>query len=197
MKQWIRLGGNSLPFFYETCSGSDRRSVVRQMRERKFEASLVLGTAKRCRFGVPQVIVCSPLYRILPFPTSFWLTCPWLVRHLARLESEGGVGRLEHWMRHCPPATWIGYNMDHQKLRLGLLSAAQSVFLRAFRPQFFGRLRSGGIGGIRYGPEIRVKCLHLQAASWLALGRHPAAVWLEAHGVKGDCGGELCGGSGD
>ncbi|MDR2175455.1 MAG: DUF501 domain-containing protein [Synergistaceae bacterium] len=152
------------------------------MRGRKFGEARILGTANRCRFGFPRVIVCAPLRDMsVPFPTSFWLTCPRLVRSLGEAESRGGVRELARWIELHAPREWISYNILHQRLRLALLSEPELRFLRRFRPGLLKGLR-GGVGGLRFGAErqIHVKCLHLQAASWLALRRHPGAPWLAA-----------------
>jgi hypothetical protein len=193
----------SLLYAIPDFSASDRLSVTRQMERRKFDAALILGTANRCRFGFPRVVLCVPLRGLvpprgmppwgMPFPTSFWLTCPWLARSAGEAESDGGVRELERWIGLHAPGEWIPFNILHQRLRLSLLPEAALRFLRRFRPQLFERLR-GGVGGIRFQRtrrEIHVKCLHLQTASWLALHRHPGAPWLAAHGAGQDCGGAM------
>ena len=187
----ILQGGRHLPFFYEPPTPADICSVTRQMQGRKFDASLILGTADRCRFGCPRVIVCHPLHAGKPFPTSFWLTCPWLVRRIGELEAEGGVAALENWIELRSHELWIPFNMEHQRIRLELLGRASLLFLRRFHPRFFGRLRSGGVGGSRYGRTVRVKCIHLQTASWLALRVHPGAEWLKERGAGEDCSGKM------
>ena len=63
--------------------------------------------------------------------------------------------------------------------------------LRRFRPAVWDCLRQAGVGGTRYGSEIRVKCLHLQTASWLALSRHPGAAWLRGEGLGEGCRGAM------
>jgi hypothetical protein len=63
-------------------------------------------------FGVPQVIACSPLRDGKPFPTTFWLTCPHLVRLCGVLESEGAVTELER-TRLEQPVPWTEYNLFH------------------------------------------------------------------------------------
>ncbi|HET6498971.1 MAG TPA: DUF501 domain-containing protein [Coriobacteriia bacterium] len=46
-----------------------------------------------CRFGFPQVIGTPPALRDgTPFPTLFWLTCPWLVASVGAAESGGATG---------------------------------------------------------------------------------------------------------
>jgi hypothetical protein len=113
------------------------------------------------------------------------------VRSIGEIESDGGVRELERWLELNAPREWVLFNIFHQRLRLTLLSGAEMRFLRRFRPEILNRLR-GGVGGVQPGPDgrIHVKCLHLQAASWLALRRHPGAAWLAGHGAGLDCRGE-------
>ncbi|MDR2136876.1 MAG: DUF501 domain-containing protein [Synergistaceae bacterium] len=199
----MALGDNSLPFFYflyEKARPLDSLSVLRQMKGRRFDPALILGTASRCRFGYPRVILCAPLRGLAPFPTSFWLTCPWLTRLAGTVESQGGVGELERWIERCAPREWIFFNMDHQRVRMALLPRTTTDFLRRFRPRAFDFLRRGGVGGIRCArhtrcdpreDSVRVKCIHLQTASWLATHRHPGSRWLEDRGLSRDCGGHM------
>lgn len=47
----------------------------------------------RCRFGFPQVIGTPPaLDDGTPFPTLYWLTCPWLAASVGTAESGGAIG---------------------------------------------------------------------------------------------------------
>ena len=188
-------GGKRLLFFYESISVSDFRVVERQMSERKFDPTLILGVADHCPFGCPRVVVCSPLAGVTPFPTSFWLTCPWLSRVAGKLESSGGVGELERWIASHSALEWLLFDIDHRLARLSLLPPAELNFLRRFRPRIFDRLRRDGVGGTRYdaGSTVRVKCIHLQIASWLAFRRHPGEEWLTAHSADQDCGGAMKG----
>jgi len=176
--------------------------VERQMAERKFDSGRIIGTAARCRFGCPRVIVCSPLKGVIPFPTSFWLTCPWLARLIGSVESGGGVSDLERWLeadkRQKKHNKNERFDIDHRLARMALLPPARLNFLRRFKPQIFDRLRRGGAGGIRNdrhdGDEnsrVRVKCIHLQTASWLAFRRHPGEEWLKERGIGQDCGGAM------
>ena len=45
-----------------------------------------------------------------------------------------------------------------------------------------------GIGGIKLGENITVKCLHLQTAAYIGLGGHPGSEWLKSKGLCLDCG---------
>src|ERR671937_2917132 len=72
----------------------DEVVVERQLgrRPRAFRRVVV-----RCPWGRPAVTEQSTFDESgKPFPTTFWLTCPYLVAALARIEAAGG---LERWTR--------------------------------------------------------------------------------------------------
>ena len=195
MSEKSEAKGGDFLFFCpcEVPSPGDIQVVLRQTRSRKFDLSLVLGIAERCRFGFPRVAVCSPLRGCAPFPTTFWLTCPWLMHHIGAVEAEGGVGKLGRWLETYAPREWVSFNAEHQRLRLALLPEAEKDLLRRCQSRTFEGLH-GGVGGIRYAKNgVRVKCVHLQAASWLALGHHPGQAWLEAHSAGQTCRSAMCG----
>ena len=70
----------------------------------------VVGVGLRCPAGYPRVIVTKPV--VEPgqvFPTTYWLTCPHLVKEVSRLESQGLVGNLRNgrsMMRTLPGNWW-------------------------------------------------------------------------------------------
>ena len=190
-KGYESCGGRTPPFFYSVLRPGELQAVARRMEGRRFDPSLILGSGSRCRFGGVRVLVCVPLAGLRPFPTTFWLVCPWLVRRAGTVEAEGGVRRLEGWLNLRAPGEWRPYNREHQLVRLRLMNPLVRDLLRRFRPAVWDRLRQAGVGGTRYGSEIRVKCLHLQTASWLALSRHPGAAWLRGEGLGEDCRGTM------
>ncbi len=158
-------------------------------RKQKFDPSLIAGCV-RCRNGGIQVLVCRPFsVRLRPFPTTFWLTCPYLVRRAGMIESQGGVRELEEYLtRRDMLHEWRGYNLQHQAVRLSLMGRGFCGCVRKFRGGIFRTLMRSGIGGIKLGESITVKCLHLQTAAYVALGRHPGSEWLKSKGLCGDCG---------
>jgi uncharacterized protein len=102
----------------------------------------------RCPYGKPAVTEQAPLDEWgVPFPTTYYLTCPHLVAALARVEAAGGVGRWSRLAREDP------------ELRASAERAHQEQ--RRLRPEL-----PGGIGGqTRTGG---LKCLHAHAAFALA-----------------------------
>ncbi len=163
----------NLSFF----SARDEIVAVGQMDGRNFHKGLVMSVAARCKWGMPQVLKCRPFYRGRPFPTLFWLTCPHLAYQCGRLESGGGVKALEDFLSENEKAYRL-YNSRYAWLRLSSLSGCERFFLRRYSPKIWKAMLRTGIGGIRLTEKLTVKCLHLQAATMLALPGHPAEAWF-------------------
>lgn len=145
-----------------------------------------------CSFGHVRVQVCRPWGR-KPFPTSFWLVCPYLVRLAGKIESIGGVHELEEYIiSRGLVHEWRRYNIMHQAIRLRLGGVSMNDFMRRYRAGIFRDVMRGGVGGIRVGEGVNVKCLHLQAASLIGTGYHPGEKWLKDKGLTGYCGGDFC-----
>lgn len=150
-------------------------------RGRRFSPGLVKGVSHRCRHGCPQVILCGALRGGEPFPTSFWLVCPHLLRAIGTAEAENGVAAIERLLAtsRSKAAEWLRYHASHARLRLSLMGDSQKGYLRTYRRGLYRAICRGGVGGISYAAgEIFVKCLHLQVASYLGMRRHPATEWL-------------------
>jgi hypothetical protein len=106
------------------------------------------GVAARCPHGFPAVTEQAPLgANGEPFPTTYYLTCPWLVAAIARLEARGGVAR------------WSRAAANDERLAASLAHADAEQ--RRIRPEL-----DVGIGGTRNPAHL--KCLHAHAAFALA-----------------------------
>ena len=156
--------------------------------KQRFDSSLIAGGI-RCKFGKVQVLVCRPFsLKMRPFPTTFWLVCPYLTHRAGELESLGGVHELEKAVTDL--REWRRFNLLHQTIRLSLMDSFSLNAVRKFRPGVFRSVMRSGIWGIRLGESISMKCLHLQTAAFIGLGRHPGGEWLKAHGLCSECGGD-------
>jgi hypothetical protein len=106
----------------------------------------------RCPHGGPAVIRNAPRdVRGDPFPTRQWLCCRALAHAVSRLESEGGVRRLEE-----DPG--MGTALAEVQARHAALHAGHAV--------------AGA------GDPARVKCLHAHLAFDLADGEGRIAEWI-------------------
>jgi uncharacterized protein len=125
---------------------SDRAVVERQLgRAPRALRRVVL----RCPYGRPAVTEQSAHDDAgRPFPTTFWLTCPYLVAAVSRLEAAGGVER------------WSHAAAEDAELASSLRNAEAEQ--RRIRPEL-----DLGVGGSRPGAGS-LKCLHAHVAFALA-----------------------------
>ena len=157
----------------ECVSLSDERTIALQIGR---SPRGLTGVARRCSHGYPQVARVHPIVDGNPFPTLYWLTCPYLAGEMDRLEADGWVGRLEERLSHDRDlsaryeAAWEAYVEG----RLALLSEEDLQYLRD--RGMLASLTERGIGGI--AEPRRVKCLHLQAAHALASANPVGSVVL-------------------
>jgi hypothetical protein len=77
-------------------------------------------------------------------------------------------------------------------LRLMSVCGARKAFLRRYARGMYDSIRRGGVGGIADVASRRVKCLHLQLASYLGMGFHPASGWIASHVLRFECGEGSC-----
>ena len=108
--------------------------------------------ARRCAYGFPAVTEQAPFAGDgEPFPTTYYLTCPWLVSAVARVEAKAGVQR------------WSEAAASDPALAESLARADAEQ--RAIRPEL-----DVGIAGTRNPAAL--KCLHAHAAYALARPRY-------------------------
>ncbi len=134
----------------------------------------LVAIARDCPHGYPQVTVNRPLLRngsgFEVFPTLFWLTCPYLVREVGKLEARGLVKEFEARISREPALreAYLRAHGEYRRERLSLLSPEEKEFLREVGA--WGAVETG-IAGLRN--PVRVKCLHAQLAHYLARGDNP------------------------
>ena len=136
----------------------DRAIVERQLGR---EPRAFLRVVARCPFGAPAVTEQAPYDSAgNPFPTTYYLTCRYLVAAVARLEAAGGIER------------WSELAAADELLSASLQRATedQRVVRRELAAGRVGREGGTsldlGIGGTAR-PE-RLKCLHAHVAFALA-----------------------------
>ena len=136
----------------------DRAVVARQIGR---EPRAFRRVAVRCPFGRPAVTEQSPYDPGgEPFPTTYWVTCRWLVAAVARLEADGGV---ERWTAAVEADVELVVSRaradDEQRTLRRELAGGQTG-------QDGGASLELGVGGS--GRTGSLKCLHAHAAFALA-----------------------------
>ena len=122
----------------------------------------VVGVAARCVCGAPAVVTTAPrLEDGSPFPTTFYLTLPSLVRVLSGLEASGKMVDYQQLLSEDEDLA-AGYRRAH----LEYIAAREHVGQQA------GMGEVPEIAGVSAGgmPE-RVKCLHALVGHALAAGK--------------------------
>lgn len=158
---------------WDTFSNEDYKVVVNQLDR---EPRGVLGVAKRCSYGFPQIIVNRPINSdeevVKVFPTMLWLTCPYLKKVISQLESTGMISEIEAKVASDSDfAKALEENhSNHAQKRLSLIPANVQDSLERNYPKEFQVLKETGVGGIR--ARDGVKCLHTHFADYLALGEN-------------------------
>lgn len=148
--------------------GSDRQVVEVQIgRPLRADARVV----SRCHLDLPVVVEVPPVLEDgTPFPTLYWLSCPLARMRIGRLESAGGVRRMEA-KAGADPVFAGRLTTAHEEYR-----QARDAMLGDAPP---GPRPSGGVGGSGGG----VKCLHAHYAHTRAGGDNPigdlVAGWVE------------------
>jgi hypothetical protein len=119
--------------------------------------------------GSPVVIRNDPLLDDgRPMPTRYWLLGEPERTMVSRIESRGGVHRVE------------------DEIGLDVIAAAHDAYAAerdaALPADWDGPRPSAGVGGTRIG----VKCLHAHYGWHLAGGDDPVGRWVEEHLAAGD-----------
>src|SRR5205085_3554274 len=132
----------------------DRALVERQLGRppRAFRRVVV-----RCPFGRPAVTEQAPFDSLgAPFPTTYYLTCPYLVAAVSRLEAAGGVERWTAAAQEDPElaASRAAADREQRAIRRGLAVGREHPSL------------DSGVGGSSRAGSL--KCLHAHAAFALA-----------------------------
>lgn len=150
----------------------DVEEITRQLD--RYPRGLV-GIGARCACGRPAVTITYPrLGDGSPFPTLFYLSLPWLVREISRIESSGGMEPFNERLR-VDSETYSPELAAHH--RAAHRSYVERRAILAQVPEI--AQRSAG------GMPDRVKCLHALAGYALAAGEGVCPVGDEALALAG------------
>jgi len=153
------------------------REIIRQQLGR--ESLNMREVVSYCPFKKPAVIKTFPYLKGRPFPTLYWLTCPYLVREVSRLEDSGLIKELSLRLRSD---SLFKKNMEetHQRYareRFSLLPEKDIIKIREKNPSIIRVLKESGVGGIM--KKEGIKCLHTHLADFLISGDNPAGELID------------------
>jgi hypothetical protein len=136
--------------------------------------------AVRCSFGRPTVITTAPrLPDGTPFPTLYYLTCPYLVAAVGRAESDGGV------------SAWR-VRLAGDRTLAARMHAADTAYCRARTALAGGSDPTPDAGIAGQDDPLATKCLHAHVAAFLAGIDDPVGEGVLA-GCARECSDDRCG----
>ncbi|WP_420897521.1 DUF501 domain-containing protein [Brachybacterium saurashtrense] len=141
------------PLPHESSATAEDLEVMRAQLGRDMRG--VVSIARRCGCGRPAVVRTAPrLEDGTPFPTSLYLTLPWLTLELSRVEGTGRMAELTERIAQEPELA-AAYRRAHERYlaRRAEIGEAEEV----------AHVSAGGM-------PTRVKCLHALAGQALAEG---------------------------
>ena len=144
------------------------------------KADNLLGIAVSCPFNKPAVLLTEPYSEEKGvFPTLYWLSCPYLVKEVARLEDQGFVKKYSLLVKEDRAfrEALVRSHQEYARQRMDLLAAEVKEKLKATSPAIYQVLRDSGVGGIQNLEGI--KCLHVHLADYLVNKKNPIGekVW--------------------
>ena len=114
----------------------------------------------RCVYGHPTVIITPPVIDGVVFPTTYWLSCPDLVKKVSQLEDLGFISQFKEKL--------VSDN-DWQE-RLEASTIAQITMRRQIDKSYSCNPRRGIAGVV---DMAIIKCLHAHLADYLVSGINP------------------------
>lgn len=133
-------------------------AVIRGQIGRRPRGNISVGG--RCAYGYPTVIITSPVIESVIFPTTYWLSCPDLVKKVSRLEDKGLINQLKSRLA----------DDDDWRKKLELSTKAQITHRRMIDNNYNNEPWRG-IAGV--ADMIIIKCLHAHLADYLMNGINP------------------------
>ena len=128
---------------------------------------------KKCSYGYPVVIQSLPYKKdksgkLTPFPTTFWLTCPYLRRKIGELESRGYIQIAKEMLKD--EKTLDKFIESREITIKERLSMVDKDF------KYYDYISKLGIGGSK--DDTKIKCLHLHVANFFKTKINPIGKWV-------------------
>lgn len=147
-------------------SDKDYKIIKRQLDR---EPDNLLEIAKRCPFGYPAVLTVKPYENSIVFPTTYWLSCPYFVKKISKIENNGLIQKLTLRLKTDEEfrALLKKAHENYAKKRLSYLEIEPTDLPDGIKDV----LVNSGVGGII--DKEGVKCLHTHFADYLINGLNP------------------------
>lgn len=152
------------------CGQGDDAEIVGRQLGRAPDGMLCVSA--RCSYGLSTAILCSPIVvrngAEEPFPTLYWLTCPYLKEKIGLLEGGPHFKEIRARLKLDPSfAALVEDSAASYRARRRILFERVPAAVRAKIGEAAARsLLESGPGGIKASGNI--KCLHIYLANYIS-----------------------------
>lgn len=143
----------------------------------------VVRVVKKCSYGFPVVIESKTILEGKPFPTAYWLTCPFLRYAISKIESFGGILKFENILSTYP-------ELYAKHVKAHLKAKAKAIELADKNVRVIESLKKRGMGGL--SDFKHVKCLHMHVAYHLGGIENPVGKMVLSELGDLECESGLC-----
>lgn len=158
-------------------SKKDRKVIEYQIARK---AENLYGIARYCPFHKPAVLITYPYDREKNrlYPTTYWLSCPYLVKKVSQIEDQGLVKELTAKYYNDPDfyQELKKAHRDYARRRIKLLKDTDIKALENKNVNIRQVIYKSGVGGIR--EDSGVKCLHTHLADFLVHADNPLGKYV-------------------
>jgi len=144
---------------------SDKYKIIKKQIGREPEG--MKGISLYCPFGYPAVIKVYPFFNERVFPTTYWLTCPYLNKEIAKLEDKSWINKIQDKIKNNSDLK-EKLNKAHKqyaKQRFNMLNKEEIKIIKNISKDILYTLKESGVGGIK--DKEGIKCLHTHVADYL------------------------------
>jgi len=126
-----------------------------------------------CPFSYPAVIKVYPFFNGRVFPTTYWLTCPYLQKKISILEDKGWITKMQKLVDNDEEVaqTLKKAHKNYAKERFKMLDSEEKAKMKEISDDIYKTLKYSGIGGVKDNKGI--KCLHTHVADFLVNNFNP------------------------
>mgnify|MGYP006271736855 FL=1 len=147
-------------------SNKDYKIIKKQLER---EPDNLLEVVKRCPFSYPAVLTVKPYENSIVFPTTYWLSCPYFVKEVGKIEDKGLIQKLTLKLKNDREfrSSLKKAHQHYANKRLEYLDKKLEELPDGIRDV----IENSGVGGII--DKEGVKCLHTHLADYLVNGLNP------------------------
>ncbi len=150
---------------------SETYHIIKKQIER--EPAGLVEVSINCPFGYPAVVKVYPFFNKRVFPTTYWLTCPYLNKAISKLEDQSWIEKIQDKVNNDNALIkkLAKTHENYAQIRMAMLSQEEIDQIKEISEDIIYTLKHSGVGGIK--EKKGIKCLHTHTADYLVNKENP------------------------